>query len=69
VRETKQAKPDMGAVFVEGWEWFYGESFHKEDEPRGRVMIEVAADAGVACAEACCIFWGGREEDNKFTSY
>jgi len=30
-------------------------------------MIEAAADAGVACAEAVCIYrgWGGRQEDEE----
>jgi len=64
-RATKQAKPDMGALFVEGHEWHYGHNFRKKDELRGQVMVEAAADAGVACAEAFCIYmgWGGRKQD------
>ena len=63
---AKQAKTDVGAVFVEGLEWQYGTNFRKRDELRGQVMIEAAADAGVACAEAYCICRGlGGRQENK----
>ena len=62
---SKQAKPDMGGMFVEGMELFWGTNFREKNEFRGQVVIEAAADAGVACAEAECIYrgWGGRKED------
>jgi hypothetical protein len=68
-RATEQAKPDMDVVFVEGLEWYKGLNFRKKDRLRGQMLIEAAAEEGVAIAEAECIWrgWGGREEDNEIS--
>ena len=67
-RAKKQAKPDMGALYLEGRDLCRKDVRGiKGSHLRGRMMIEAAADAGVACAEATCIYrgWGGHKEDIK----
>jgi len=70
-RATEQAKPDMGILFVEGWEWWSGTNFRKRDVLRGQMLIEAAADEGVAVAEACCMYhvWGERWDDGKLDGF
>jgi len=64
-RATKQAKPDMGALFFEGYEWYHGINSRQKDMLRGQLMIEVAADAGVTMAKAYCfrVGRGGAQPD------
>ena len=61
----RATKHDMSALFVEGYKWYCGLNYRKMDVLRGQMLIEAAADEGVAIAEAWCIWrvWGGREED------
>ena len=71
-RGATRATPDMGAVYVEGLQWYDGSNFRKRDELRGQVMVEAAADAGVASAEAMCIWrgWGRPQNtDEAFKSW
>jgi TPR repeat protein len=61
----KRTKQDSFDLFVEGYSWLSGTALGKRDPIRGEVLVEAAADEGVAFAEACCILnaWGGREQD------
>ena len=54
-------------LYEEGMAYYYGSDFKKEDEERGRMIIEVSASSGFPMAVAYCHFygWNGLEMDCK----
>jgi TPR repeat protein len=54
-------------LFEEGCAYYHGFDFKKEDEKRGRLMVEASASSGFPTAVAFCHYVGGNgmEEDEK----
>ena len=67
-REEEEEEKHPGQwLYEEGMAYYYGSDFKKEDEERGRMIIEVSASSGFPMAVAYCHFygWNGLEMDFK----